>query len=87
MTPRPRKSMTTIDSADTARLRELVRGIPRERLALALTATERITFNVTPVDKEEIRATAEALGLSMTDYLLRLHALISERLREEGRRK
>lgn len=79
--------MTTIDSADTARLRELVRGIPRERLALALTATERITFNVTPVDKEEIRATAEAFGLSMTDYLLRLHALISERLRQEERRK
>lgn len=87
MTPRPRKRMTTIDSADTARLRELVRGIPRERLALALTATERITFNVTPVDKEEIRATAEAFGLSMTDYLLRLHALISERLRQEERRK
>lgn len=87
MTPRQRKSMTTIDSADTARLRELVKGIPRERLALALTATERITFNVTPADKEEIRATAEALGLSMTDYLLRLHALVVERLREEGRRR
>lgn len=79
--------MTTTDSADTARLRQLVRGIPRERLALALTATERITFNVTPVDKEEIRATAEALGLSMTDYLLRLHALVIERLRQEERRK
>lgn len=32
-----------------------------------------ITFRVTSAEKSEIRSVAEKLGLSVTDYLLRLH--------------
>ncbi len=32
-----------------------------------------ITFRVTSIEKSEIRSVAEKLGLSVTEYLLRLH--------------
>jgi hypothetical protein len=86
MTKRTRK-MTPELAAGIARLKEEVRGIPRERLALVLEKAKRININVTPQEHEEIHSTAERLGLSVTDYLLRLHDAVSERLREEGRRK
>ena len=86
MTKRTRK-MTPEIAAGIARLKEEVRGIPRERLALILEKTKRININVTPQEHEEIHATAEHFSLSVTDYLLRLHALIVERLRQEERRK
>lgn len=62
-----------------ARLEEIARKIPRKEILKALGKTERMNLLLTPQQKEEIRAVAEALGLSMTDYLLRLHALIEAR--------
>jgi len=41
---------------------------------------------VTPQQKEKIRAAAERYGLSMTDYLLRIHALVEDRTREPRRK-
>lgn len=77
--------MTPEIEAGLKRLKELVRGIPPERLSLVLEKSKRINMNVTPQEHEEVRETAEALGLTVTDYLLRLHALVVERLRQEGR--
>ena len=34
---------------------------------------DKITFRVTSAEKLEMKAAAEKLGLSVTDYLLRLH--------------
>jgi len=86
MTPRKRK-MTPEMQADLARLKKLVQGIPKDRLSLVLERSKRVNFTVTPQEHEDIRRTAESFGLTMTDYILRLHALVSERLREETRRK
>ncbi len=66
-----------------ARLEEVVRKIPREKVRKALGKTERMNVLLTPQQKEEIRAAAERYGLSMTDYLIRIHALIEPRLRKE----
>jgi uncharacterized protein (DUF1778 family) len=60
-----------------------VRKIPREEIRKALGRTERMNILLTPQQKEEIRSLAEALGLSMTDYVLRIHSLIEHRLRRE----
>ncbi|HYN40389.1 MAG TPA: hypothetical protein VE129_01330 [Thermoanaerobaculia bacterium] len=79
--------MTPEIAAGIARLKEEVRGIPPERLALVLEKAKRININVTPQEHEEIHATAERLGLSVTDYLLRLHEAVSERLLEESLEK
>ncbi len=79
--------MTPEAQATMDRLIEVVRNIPPERLALVLERSKRINFTVTPHEHDDIRATADAFGLTMTDYLLRIHALVSERIREEGRKR
>ena len=86
MTPRPRKKMTDTKSPETESLRSLVEKIPPRRLA-EMFRRERVQMSVLNVEKESIRETAEHFGLSITGYLLALHALVVERLREEGRRK
>jgi len=67
-------------------LARVMTSISDERLEEAFKA-ERIQMSVLNVEKEEIRETAARFGLSITGYLLALHALVVERLREEGRRK
>lgn len=52
-----------------------LRGLSSRAVKSALGRTARLNVLVTPQQKDEIRATAERYGLSMTDYLLRLHAL------------
>jgi hypothetical protein len=43
----------------------------RDRLA----KSARIAFQLAPAEKREIAETASAFGLTVTDYLLRLHRL------------
>lgn len=61
------------------------RGISDGEVRKALGRTERMNLLVTPGEKQEIRAAAERYGLSMTDYLLRIHALIESRSGKSGR--
>lgn len=65
-----------------ARLEDAVRRIPRVEIRKALGRTERMNLLLTPQQKEEIRTAAERFGLSMTDYLIRIHSLIEARLRK-----
>lgn len=67
-------------------LERLIREIPKRKLEDALGKTERLNLLVTPQQKEGIRAAAERYGLSMTDYLLRIHALVEGRSREPRRK-
>lgn len=53
----------------------------------ALGKTERLNVLVTPQQKQEIRAAAERYGLSMTDYLMRVHALVEAHIRLDHPRK
>ena len=50
-----------------------------------LLKSERINFLVSPAEKREIQETAAGFGLTMTDYLLRLHRLTKSML--DSRRK
>ena len=59
-----------------ADIEKVARRIPRRDIEKALGKTERLNLLVTPQQKQAIRAAAERYGLSMTDYLLRLHALV-----------
>lgn len=67
---------------DVARV---IREIPKRELEHAFGKTERLNLLVTPQQKQEIRATAERYGLSMTDYLIRIHALVEGRARVRRR--
>lgn len=62
------------------RLAELVKRIPPERMAKALIKSERIMIRVSLADKEGIERMAAACGLTVTDYLTRLHYLAEKGL-------
>jgi hypothetical protein len=64
-----------------ADLEKAVRRIRRPEVEKALGKTERLNLLVTPQQKKEIRAAAERYGLSMTDYLVRIHALVEDHSR------
>lgn len=73
---------------DLDRLAEIMRGVPRERVAAVLDRSVRVNFNVTPQQHEEIKSTADALGLNVTEYFTRLHDLARRELHgtRSGRR-
>ncbi len=54
-------------------------------LDAAMGPRQRINFLVTPAEKAEIEETAQFFGLTVTDYMLRLHRLTRALL--ESRRK
>jgi hypothetical protein len=58
-------------------LAELAREITPERLAQILTKSERINMTVTPEEKRAIKAAAQRHKLTTTEYLTRLHEIIS----------
>ncbi len=58
---------------------DLRKGVSDRDVKFALGKTERLNLLLTPQQKAEIRAAAERHGLSMTDYLMRLHALVEGR--------
>lgn len=67
-------------------IEKIGRAMSRRSIEKALGKTERLNLLVTPQTKAEIRAAAERYGLSMTDYLLRLHSLVEARNREPPRK-
>lgn len=57
-----------------------LRHIDPARLETLLVKKAVIQFRVTESEKADIQRTASELGLTVTDYLLRLHAWASESL-------
>ncbi len=61
---------------DLDRLADLVKGIPPERLEKVLLKNRLLTMRITEADHEDIKRTASRLGLTVTDYMLRLHRMV-----------
>jgi predicted DNA binding CopG/RHH family protein len=59
-------------------LARILSGVDPARLAQVLDKKERINLRVSEADKEAMQSTAKAFGLTVTDYLLRLHAFAQE---------
>jgi hypothetical protein len=70
-----------------ADLERTIRAIPAPAIQSALRKTARLNLLVTPQQKAEVRASAERYGLSMTEYLLRLHALVEARAGRTDKRR
>lgn len=63
------------------RLTEMIKAAGAARMAEELTAkTEQVHIRVSPADKREIREMADACGLTVGEYLFRLHKLAQEGL-------
>ncbi len=60
----------------------VAKRVKPEEVEEALGKTERMNILLTPRQKAEIRAAADRYGLSMTDYLMRLHELVEAKARE-----
>ncbi|KAF0241625.1 MAG: hypothetical protein FD180_4349 [Planctomycetota bacterium] len=72
------------------RLAELLKGTEPERLRSVLAKDATIIFRVSESDKASMAETATALGLTVTDYLTRLHLFAVEVLakgRNGGKRE
>lgn len=68
------------------RLADLLRGVNPEQLRSVLAKEEAITIRLTASDKASMQETASALGLTVTDYLTRLHLFAVEVLAKESKK-
>ncbi len=66
------------------KLGEAVKSIPPRRLRGGLVKEERINLRVTASEKADMQRVAKACGLTLTEYLIRLHTLISAHLQAHG---
>ena len=57
------------------RLAATMKKIPADRLDQALVKRKMLTMRVTEADRTEIKQAAKKFGLSVTEYLTRLHKL------------
>ncbi|HEX7604827.1 MAG TPA: hypothetical protein VF316_24580 [Polyangiaceae bacterium] len=60
------------------RLAKTLRGMGADRLALSLGKSESVKIRVTAKEKATMKAMATRYGLTLTDYLIRLHGLVQE---------
>jgi hypothetical protein len=68
-------------------LAKAVRGMSPDRLALVLGKSESVRMRVTPTEKAAMKRIASRYGLTLTEYLTRLHALVEEITeRKKGRK-
>lgn len=68
-------------------LAALLRKLPPERIEDALGKTARVSLYLSPLEKDAVSATAEAFGLTLNSYIVRVLMLVESVLREESRRK
>lgn len=63
-------------------LADRLRKIGRERVTMILAKTTNMTIRLSESEKESIRTIAKELGLTMTEYVLRIHCLTVQLLQE-----
>jgi len=64
-------------------LAEILRDVPHDRLRGVLTKDQAVTIRVTSTEKEEMKQAATRYGLTLTEYVSRLHDF-AERLNREN---
>lgn len=79
--------MSQKHAAQLDQLAEILRTLPPERIEEALGKTERVSLYLSPMEKDAVRTTAEAYGLTLNSYIVRVLMLVEEirREAEDGR--
>lgn len=70
------KSDRTLD-----KLAETLKEVHPSRLGKLLDKKETVNMRVSETDKDTLKATSQALGLTVTEYLLRLHYFVYGKLK------
>lgn len=71
------------NSRPTAKTRSVKTEMPevsKSDLQRNLRKTETLNFRLTPAEKESLRRAASELGMSVSEYMLRCHDVISRKL-------
>ena len=68
------------DKAKYDRLAALLKATSPDKLKSVLVKSESITIRLAAMDKAGMEQTAKACGLTITEYLTRMHVFASERL-------
>ncbi len=67
------------------RLAKVLKGISSDRLRDVLVKEATLTIRLTASEKADMQRVAKACGLTLTDYLTRLHLFASQRLFAENK--
>ena len=70
--------MSKTDKALYDRLAKTLRGIGPDRLAQVLGKSESVRIRITPAEKDAMKRIASRYGLTVTEYLTRIHSLVQE---------
>lgn len=62
------------------RLAAALRNVSPDRLREVLVKEVHVTFRATRHERDDMRRVAKACGLTLTDYLVRLHLFASNKL-------
>jgi len=68
----------------TDRLARALEKIPTKQLRASMVKTRAIALRVTAGDHAGMHRTAKACGMTVTEYITRLHAFAAERLVSKG---
>lgn len=82
--PRPRKKTTWSDAAEGDALAQILKNVPADKLRAVLKRDRMFTFRLSEVDRETLDTVAKAMGLSVGEYLLRIHYHTLEVMRQAG---
>jgi len=73
-------------SAKAGRVKGRLPKPSREAVARALRKTETLSFRLTPAEKQGLRVAASSVGMSISEYVLKCHEVISQVLRDQAPR-
>lgn len=76
--------MSQTHAGQLDQLAEILRRLPPEKIEAALGKTERVSLYLSPLEKDAVRATAEAYGLTLNSYIVRVLMLVEDLRRERG---
>ncbi len=62
------------------RLAKTLKGMKPERLRMLLAKDKGITIRLSESDRDDMRRVAKSLNLTVTEYITRMHYLVSESL-------
>ena len=71
--PRPRKKPTRDDAAGEDALAQVLQNVSVDKLRAILKRDRMFTFRLSQMDRETMDQAAKAMGLSVGEYLLRIH--------------
>lgn len=75
---------TDITEASIDALAKTIRDIPGDKLRAILKRDKAFTFRLSEVDRGTMEKAAKAMGVSVAEYLIRLHYAAYDSLKEAG---